>query len=111
MNDPKIIKALESLAKKEYENASAEHGNKFNTPHEAYAVMKEEYEEAEKELNNIDVGLNKHFWKHTKDDNTFTNETVQEIYVDAILGAYELLQLAAMAYKTNKGYEAEYYNK
>ncbi len=111
MNNPQILKALESLAKKEYENAIEKFGAKHNSPHEAYAVMREELEEAENEIEKLNILINTQFWQCVKFDDTDTENIMDLIYKYAINGAYECLQLAAMAHKTQKGYEAEYYKK
>ena len=41
-----LIREISRLAREEYQRAAAEHGGAANTPHEGYALIKEEEEEA-----------------------------------------------------------------
>ncbi|NIO19963.1 MAG: hypothetical protein GTN76_04285 [Candidatus Aenigmarchaeota archaeon] len=79
----KIEEALD-LVKEEIERAVKQHGG-FNSPHEGYAVIKEELEEFEDELDAVKKGLEKHLdgiWqavklKHPEQSERLLDEAVQ----------------------------------
>lgn len=78
----KLIESLLPIVEEEYGRAGAKFGLKNNSDHESYAVMKEEFEEAEDEICRL---LKLYFCKRIKNI--------------AILAACECIQLAAMAHK------------
>ena len=41
-----LVKAITALVSEEYQRAAAEHGGAAHTPHEGYALTKEEVDEA-----------------------------------------------------------------
>jgi len=105
----KILKAdVERLVQEEYARASDQHGARFNSPHEAYSVMKEEFEEAVAECNIVNGVLNVEYWNSVKQDSDYIgNKVAGEIQKYAINAACEMIQLAAMALKAQKGYGNE----
>ena len=103
-----LLKDVEQLTEKEYALASKDHGAQFHSPHEAYAVIKEEVEEAQDELRVIEDRLTDEFWRGVKYDSTFTcNYNAKIIYDRAVSAAAECIQVAAMACKSLKGYEVD----
>ena len=56
----KLKNEVTKLVDFELEMANKEHGERFNSAHEAYAVMKEEYEEAKEALIDVSTLLNDH---------------------------------------------------
>jgi hypothetical protein len=89
-----------------YELAQAvlEHGDKFNSMHEAWAVLKEEVEEAWEEVNYIENNLLDFVWeKVTK--GFVPEETINEIQEVAIRGMKELAQVWAVCEKMNEKVE------
>lgn len=51
----KSEKLVNNLIQAEYENACEKYGDKYNSLHEAYAVLLEEYEEMEHEIQHTNV--------------------------------------------------------
>lgn len=94
--------AIKELAIREELNGITNHGYN-HSPHEAYAVLLEEIEEAEIELMNINE-QSKLLWHEVKNSkgNIVSDLHVKEIarYAEGL--AYEAVQVAAMARKFNK---------
>lgn len=67
-------KLTQDLIQAEYENACEKFGEKFNSLHEGYAVLKEEVEEVETEILQIDK-IMKSFWGVIK---LYPNETIEQ---------------------------------
>lgn len=85
----------------EYEMAKNDHGKKFRSMHEGYAVLLEEIEEAKDELDLImnDVHL-KYMWNAVKhDDEEAATDAAHIIRTRAACLACEAVQVAAMATK------------
>lgn len=100
-----LIKDVESLVDDEYRRAAAEHGPAARSPHEAYALIKEEIEEADEEMESLHQRL-EHIWTGVKADETrFYPDYLRSIKKAAVLGACELIQVAAMADKALVGHE------
>lgn len=98
-----LMKAVSALAGEEYQRAAAEHGGAANTPHEGYALIKEEVEEAKEELVAVEEQLG-HLWTEVKADETeHIPHYTAHIKQLAILGACELIQVAAMTDKAVAG--------
>ena len=96
----KLIESLMSIVEEEYGRAGAKFGFKNNSDHESYAVMKEEFEEAEDEVCRLEDMLNT-FWSCVKnndppDQKLYFCKRIKNI---AILAACECIQVAAMAHK------------
>lgn len=97
----KLIEEVQSVIEKEYARASAEHGRMHNSDHEAYAVTLEELDEAAEEIQSCWSALSK-FWEYVKENNNylpFRLNSMKLVQEKALLGACELIQVAAMAYK------------
>lgn len=95
-----LKEAVKVLMHEEYERAAERFGEKFNSPHEAYAVLKEEMEEAQKEMR-YTLGQTEVYWTRIK-ENRITDGTLEVIEERALNAACELIQVAAMAYKARK---------
>lgn len=100
-----LIESVAKLAEEEYQRASAKFGPKNNSPHESYAVLLEETEEAQEQVSVIQSRMEA-FWLTVKGDATDAMGVyLNSIKMAAILGACELIQVAAMADKALMGYE------
>lgn len=95
-----LKEAVKGLVREEYERAAKKFGEKFNSPHEAYAVLKEEMEEAQKEMR-YTLGQTEVYWIRIK-ENRITDGTLEVIEERALNAACELIRVAAMAYKARK---------
>lgn len=100
-----LIREVTDLVGEEYQRAAAKFGPKNNSPHESYAVLLEETEEAQEQVSVIQSRMDA-FWLTVKGDapdamGAYLNSTKRA----AILGACELIQVAAMADKALAGYE------
>ena len=95
-----LKEAVKVLMHEEYERAAERFGEKFNSPHEAYAVLKEEMEEAQKEMR-YTLGQTEVYWIRIK-ENRITDGTLEVIEERALNAACELIQVAAIAYKARK---------
>ena len=100
-----LIKEVTDLAVREYQRAASKCGPNNNSPHESYAVLLEETEEAQEQVvalqNRMDA-----FWLTVKSDATGSQGALLvDIKRAAVLGACELIQVAAMADKALAGYE------
>ena len=101
-----LSKAVGDLVQQEYALASEQHGPRFHSLHEAYAVMKEELEEAEYEFDIAKDKLDKDFWRGVRFDSELEcKNNAQLIKERAENAAAEMIQLAAMAYKAMQGFE------
>ena len=90
------------LMKEEYRRAAEEFGERNNSPHESYAVLKEEVEEAKEELRDIKEYFT-WYWHCVKKNNAEQQEEVLKRIEEAALNAAcECIQVAAMAYKARK---------
>lgn len=95
-----LKEAVEVLMREEYERAEKRFGEKFHSPHEAYAVIKEEAEEAQNEMRYI-LGQMEAYWIRIK-ENMITDGSLEVIEKTALNAACECIQVAAMAYKARK---------
>jgi hypothetical protein len=94
-----LKKRVEELVKEELERANNENKPVFSSLHEGYAVMLEEFQECEQELDQIRRHLN-FLWHYVKQDNEVTVlELAELINKKTILAACEAVQTAAMAVK------------
>lgn len=98
----KTEKGVGYLVEHEYEMAAEEWGKKFASLHEGAAVLREEIEEATDEGNCVDYSFSC-LWDAVKlNDTARIREELRNIYTHAILGASEMIQVAAMAMKMSK---------
>jgi hypothetical protein len=94
----KLLKTVQSDIQEELIRTSQEYGYKpFNSTHEGYAVLKEEVEESEEELERIKSKLNI-VWGAVRRDE-FPSESIHLLKLHAELLACEAIQVAAMAQK------------
>ena len=104
MIDRKII---EELAAEELVDANTKHEPKFNSPHEAYAVLLEELEELKDDVKMIDERMLM-LWSCVKTDNAIPAENnLNYIKAFAIRAVQEGIQVIAMCDKALKLYENE----
>ncbi len=97
------MRAVSALVSEEYQRAAVEHGGTAHSPHEGYALIKEEMEEAREEMTKLEQQAG-HFWTEVKaDELTYCPHYLDEIRKAAILGACELIRAAAMADKAMAG--------
>lgn len=93
-----LIKSIEPLVQEERERANKKFPQ-FHSAHEGYAVIKEEYEEAQAELNQVGSKL-WNLWDSVKGNETFEGkedaEGLKEVGINL---AAEAIQVAAMAQK------------
>lgn len=89
---------VETLICGELRTAKEQHGEKFNSLHEAYAVALEELEEASVDFENVKTAFN-YFWEDITANDDPTNDLIDTKHytVEAIK---ELAQFAAMIDKT-----------
>ena len=100
-----LAKEVIRLVAEEYRRAAAEHGADAHSPHEGYALIKEEVEEAQVEMETLNQRLD-HLWGTVKgDEDQYGPHYLMYIKKAAVLGACELIQVAAMAEKALLGYE------
>lgn len=98
-----LMKEVSHLVGKEYQRAAAEHGGAANTPHEGYALIKEEVEEAAEEMERLKKKLD-FLWLNVKrDDEDMVSRNLDHMKSIAIAGACELIQVAAMTEKATAG--------
>lgn len=101
----KLKEQVTKLVDFEIEMANKEHGDRFNSAHEAYAVMKEEYEEAKEALEDAGISLNRSFWISCRRDGINCARYAKFLESEAINAACECIQVAAMAQKFINGEE------
>ena len=83
----------------ELDNACKTYGKEYHSLHEGYAVLLEEYEEAEKDFDYIKNHLAM-LWDNVKiDDETTVKANARAIAFDAVQLALEACQIAAVARK------------
>ena len=87
---------VENLVEKELASAN-ERFPQFHSPHEGWAVLREEYDELEEEVHQLDGEINCYLWGSVKRNTAADN--VEAIRLRAIAAACEAIQVAAMAQK------------
>lgn len=100
MSMEKLMKEVEECVEREYGRAGAKFGLTNNSDHESYAVLLEEFQEAQVELKTVERQLEL-FWGHTKcnDNDHVKYRLLMQMTRNAIYGACEMIQVAAMAKK------------
>ena len=96
-----LIEAVKALIREEYERTAKKFGGNFNSPHEAYAVILEEAQEAGLELMDLKYAIDL-FWESVKKDDTEYQDALRNIEKYALNAACECIQVAAMAYKARR---------
>lgn len=101
----KLKKTVDQLVQSELDLASEQHGERFHSAHEAYAVIREEQDEASQEFQDLRDFLWK-FWEEVKAnrDGKIELHDIEELAINA---ACECIQVAAMAQKAQRGYEVD----
>ena len=98
-----ITEEVSALVKNEYQRAAKAHGGAANTPHEGYALIKEEEEEAGDQMSLVSQKVTSLWWAVKVDDLSLQAGYLEEIRAAAVSGACELIQVAAMADKAIEG--------
>ena len=96
-----LVNAVKDLADKEYKDRLTEHGE-FVDFHHAYGVILEEVTEAQIETGELEKDLQCYFNFVRADDYKSALEFISAMYSDAVCGAAELIQVAAMCEKAKK---------
>lgn len=91
-----VSEDVEKLAEKELESAN-ERFPRFHSPHEGWAVLREEYDKLEEEVHQLDGEINCYLWGSVKRNTTADN--VEAVVSRAIAVACEAVQVAVMAQK------------
>jgi len=93
----------------EYQRVAAEHGGAANTPHEGYALVKGEVEEAGEQISMVYQKVTDLWCAVVRmDDLPRQAELLAALRRAAILGACKLIQVAAMADKAMAGIRKEW---
>lgn len=100
MSYDKTKTGVKCLVQNELDMACEIHGKRFNSGHEAYAVIKEEAEELDWEGEKINLTLG-YMWEDVKNDDQF-GDRLSDIEKYATQAACEAIQVAAMARKAMK---------
>lgn len=102
-----LIDAVKELAKKEYHDRLTEHGE-FVDFHHAYGVISEEVMESQIETGELETDLKIYFNFVMEDDYESALDFISSMYSDAVCGAAELIQVAAMCEKAKKSLGGKY---
>lgn len=97
-----LVNEITDCIEREYRRAAEKHGERHSSPHEAYAVILEEFEEAMEDIDAARRALNS-MWSVAK-NNSSTLASVSTLETAATMAAAELVQVAAMAKKAGLGY-------
>lgn len=90
---------INTLIQAEYENACNQYGEKFNSIHEAYAILKEELEETMNELNTMNAVFDV-LWLDVKGDNIEPlNKLISNMKSYQLKAMKELAQVGAVLLK------------
>lgn len=96
---PETENIVELAIKKEYENACEKFGNKYNSLHESYAILKEEIEEVRDEYNSL-LNNYHYLWENIKDDDKNILSTIVKMMEDDVIRQMkELAQVGAVLIK------------
>lgn len=98
-----LMKAVSALVGEEYQRAAAEHGGAANTPHEGYALTKEEVDEAREQVGAVCQNITDLWCAVKADDLPRQEQCLVGLRRAAILGTCELIQVAAMTDKAMAG--------
>lgn len=100
MSMTKLIEEVQELVEREYGRAGAKFGLTNHSDHESYAVLLEEFQEAKVEVGTVEKQLDM-FWAQTKHNDSDHDKYrwLMQMQTNAIFGACELIQVAAMAKK------------
>lgn len=93
----KLLEPLAVLAAEECSRAREEYGEKYSSPHEGYGVLCEEVQEAADEIKAVRMDLD--YLLRAIRFGEPMDALLAEIRVEALHGAAELLQVAAVCEK------------
>lgn len=103
-----LIEKVQEIVAFELNRANTIHPPKFNSMHEAYAVILEELEEAEREISIFKGALEWSVWSNIKDDcYEMACAGFKDIEKIAIAAAAEMIQVAAMCRKARRNGKEE----
>lgn len=96
----KLIVEVAELIEREYGRAGAKFGFTNHSDHESYAIILEELQEAKADIDSFERELSL-FWSTVKadDDDYYKYARLLQMQSVALLGACEMIQVAAMAKK------------
>ena len=96
----KLLKEVQECVEAEYGRAAAKFGCTNHSDHESYAIIKEELEGAQAEMESVALKLAQ-FWHltRTNDEDVCKYNRLLEMQHSAMLAACECIQVAAMAMK------------
>jgi len=100
-----LIKSVSRLVGEEYRRAATAHGGAASSPHEGYALTKEETDEAHDQIICVEHLMDSLWLAVKADDIQSQPKILRRIRNEAIKGACELIQVAAMANKAIAGIE------
>lgn len=100
MSMEKLMEEVKECVEHEYSRASDNYGPTNHSDHESYAIILEEFQEAETELTHCSHDLCL-LWEFIKADleDSEKRYKLRSIQHHALLAACECIQVAAMAYK------------
>lgn len=102
-----LIKSVSTLVNEEYRRATAAHGGAASSPHEGYALAREEADDARDQMSCVDALMDS-LWLSVKADDIHSQPKIlRRIKNEAIKGACEFIQVAAMADKAIAGIERD----
>lgn len=93
-----VTKDVRLLVKKELAEAN-KHFPPFNSPHEGWAVIREELQEVEAEHYVLNQWVENRLWNQVKANRHIPKENLKEMQYHAVRVAVEAIQLAAMICK------------
>lgn len=92
-----LLSEIQAAVFMEYERSTKKFGRANNSPHESYAVIKEEFEEATEAGSMFGQTLNE-FWGMVRNDEVLADKC-EQMRAIAEHTAAEWVQVAAMCYK------------
>jgi hypothetical protein len=103
---PETENLVEQLIRAEYTNACEKFGNKYNSLHEAYAILLEEVEEVKEQTRKL--RLIKRVWNEIKKDNKSVLYKLLELMeIGVICAIKELAQVGAVLQKIKNTLEVK----
>jgi len=95
-----LLSDVRNAVASEYDRAATKFGATHNSRHEAYAILREEFEETEDSIKQLSDGITL-FWERLKGDCPTEEylEMLQDMKYQAEHAAGEFIQVAAMAHK------------
>ena len=103
---PETEKLASELIQAEYLNAVVNFGEKFNSLHEGYAVLKEEIEEVRDEYTSL-ISNYHSLWENIKGNDEDILHTIAEMQIDVINQISELAQVGAVLMKIKNTLESK----